>query len=99
MVAKHALILSLRAEPGLFGVVGSVPTLYRTMRAISSEGRAGLTDAMGMVRQKVWDRLADTDTVVLDIDSSLPSSSTKPIRTARWMSFWVMCAPPKRVRR
>ena len=61
----------LRAEAGLFGVVGSAPTLYRTMRGIGDDTRAGLAEAMGMVRQKVWDRLANTTTVVLDIDSSI----------------------------
>ena len=61
----------LRAEPGLFGSVGSAPTLYRTMRSIGADERARLGGAMGEIRGLVWDRLAGTEVTVLDIDSSV----------------------------
>ena len=56
----------LRAEPELFGTVASDSTLYRTMRGIDE----GVAEAMGTVREQVWDDFGEAG-VVLDIDSSL----------------------------
>lgn len=64
----------LRAQPALFGSVPSDSTLYRTFRGIGPSTLAGLWEAMGEVRARVWRRSAATTgtaTVVLDIDSSL----------------------------
>lgn len=64
----------LRSQPALFGSVPSDSTLYRTFRQIDAATLAGLWDAMAEVRARVWRRSSattGTDTVVLDIDSSL----------------------------
>jgi hypothetical protein len=64
----------LRAQPDLFGSVPSDSTLYRTFRQVDGDTLAGLWEAMGEVRARVWRRSAATiasSTVVLDIDSSL----------------------------
>ncbi|MDE0440363.1 MAG: IS1380 family transposase, partial [bacterium] len=61
----------LRSEPVVFGPVASDSTLYRTMRGIGSEVRAGLAEAMSGVRRRVWDRFGGVEGVVLDIDSSV----------------------------
>jgi len=64
----------LRAQPALFGPVGSDSTLYRTFRHIDAGGLEALWQAMAAVRSQVWRRssaTAGTDTVVLDIDASL----------------------------
>ena len=60
----------LRAEPELFGTVASDSTLYRTMRGIDEGVAAALAEAMGTVREQVWDDFGEAG-VVLDIDSSL----------------------------
>jgi len=67
-------IEQLRCQPDLFGSVPSDSTLYRTFREIDPVILAGLWDAMGEVRARVWRRSSattGTGTVVLDIDSSL----------------------------
>ena len=64
----------LRAQPGLFGAVASDSTLYRTMRSIDEQTRAGLAAAVSGVREQVWKRSSvtnRTDEVILDIDASL----------------------------
>jgi hypothetical protein len=64
----------LRAQRELFGSVPSDSTLYRTFRQLDSSTLAGLWEAVGEVRAAVWRRSSattGTDTVVLDIDSSL----------------------------
>jgi hypothetical protein len=64
----------LRLQGSLFGAVPSDSTLYRTFRQVSASTRAGLWEAMGEVRARVWRRTAATTgtaTVVLDIDASL----------------------------
>ncbi len=64
----------LRAQADLFGWVPSDSTLYRMFRQIDPSTLAGLWEAMAEVRAQVWRRSAattGTDTVVLDIDSSL----------------------------
>lgn len=64
----------LRAQASLFGFVPSDSTLYRTFRQIDPSTLGGLWEAMAEVRAAVWRRSAattGTDTVVLDIDSSL----------------------------
>src|SRR5438128_2863858 len=64
----------LRSQPGLFGAVPSDSTLYRTYRQVDSATLAGLWEAMGEVRARVWRRAAATTgtaPVVLDIDASL----------------------------
>jgi hypothetical protein len=64
----------LRSQPDLFGSVPSDSTLYRTFRQIDAATLAGLCEAMGEVRARVWRRSSATTgkrTVVLDIDSSL----------------------------
>lgn len=64
----------LRSQGVLFGSVPSDSTLYRTFRALSPDTLVGLWEAMGEVRAQVWRRSSattGTDTIVLDIDSSL----------------------------
>ncbi|MBI2708093.1 MAG: transposase [Actinobacteria bacterium] len=64
----------LRAQEDLFGWVPSDSTLYRTFRRIDAATLDGLWAAMTEVRAQVWRRSSattGTDTVVLDIDSSL----------------------------
>ncbi len=64
----------LRVQADLFGSVASDSTLYRTFRDIDAGTLAGLWAAIAEVRAEVWRRssvTAGTDTVVLDIDSSL----------------------------
>lgn len=61
----------LRAQPALFGAVPSDSTLYRTYRQIDAATLAGLWDAIGEVRAKVWARIDADAPVVLDIDASL----------------------------
>jgi len=61
----------LRAQPALFGAVPSDSTLYRTYRQIGPATLAGLWDAIGEVRAKVWARIDAGEPVVLDIDASL----------------------------
>ena len=64
----------LRSQPDLFGSVPSDSTLYRTFRHVDAATLAGLWEAIGEVRAKVWRRSSATTgtaTVVLDIDSSL----------------------------
>ncbi len=64
----------LRAQPALFGPVGSDSTLYRTFRHIDVGGLEALWQAMAEVRSRVWRRSSVTtgiETVVLDIDASL----------------------------
>jgi hypothetical protein len=64
----------LRSQPDLFGSVPSDSTLYRTFREVDAATLAGLWEAVGDVRAKVWRRSSATTgtaTVVLDIDSSL----------------------------
>jgi hypothetical protein len=64
----------LRCQADLFGSVPSDSTLYRTFRQIDPAILAGLWDAMGEVRARVWRRSSATTgkaTVLLDIDSSL----------------------------
>jgi hypothetical protein len=64
----------LRAQGDLFGAVPSDSTLYRTFRQIDPAILAGLWAAMAQVRAQVWRRSSattGTDTIVLDIDSSL----------------------------
>jgi Transposase DDE domain group 1 len=64
----------LRCQSDLFGSVPSDSTLYRTFRQIDPAILAGVWDAVGKVRARVWRRSSvttGTATVVLDIDSSL----------------------------
>ncbi|MGH2668596.1 MAG: IS1380 family transposase, partial [bacterium] len=64
----------LRSQRVLFGSVPSDSTLYRTFRRIDRATLAGLWEAMGEVRAKVWRRsgaTTGTGQVVLDIDASL----------------------------
>ncbi len=64
----------LRAQESLFGSVPSDSTLYRLFRTVDSPTLDGLWGAMSEVRASVWRRASattGTDTVVLDIDSSL----------------------------
>jgi hypothetical protein len=64
----------LRGQVDLFGSVPSDSTLYRALRHIDPSTLGGLWEAMAEVRTAVWRRSAattGTDTVVLDIDSSL----------------------------
>jgi hypothetical protein len=63
----------VRSQASLFGAVPSDSTLYRTFRQIDPDTLGGLWEAMGEVRARVWDQVpaTDTDTIVLDIDSSL----------------------------
>ncbi len=61
----------LRAQPALFGSVPSDSTLYRTYRQIDATTLAGLWEAIGAVRAKVWARIDTGLPVVLDIDASL----------------------------
>ncbi len=64
----------LRSQPALFGSVASDSTLYRSLRHIDGSTLAGVWEAIGEVRARVWRRSSATTgtaTVVLDIDSSL----------------------------
>lgn len=64
----------LRSQAALFGSVPSDSAVYRTLRSITGDTRAGLSEAMAEVRAQVWRRSSATTgtaAIVLDIDASL----------------------------
>jgi hypothetical protein len=64
----------LGSQPRLFGAVASAPTLYRTIRAITTGVLADLTAQTAVTRAQMWRRMAVTTgdaMLVLDIDASL----------------------------
>ena len=64
----------LRSEPELFGPVASDSTLYRTLTAMSEGIIFDVAEAVGAVRERVWERLGlcdRDDVVVLDLDATL----------------------------
>ena len=60
----------LRAEPELFGSVGSDSTLWRVLNDIGDEELAGLWQAAAAVRERVWPQMS-AGPLVVDIDSTL----------------------------
>ncbi len=60
----------LRAEPELFGSVGSDSTLWRVLNGIGDEELAGLWQAAAAVRERVWPQMS-AGPLVVDIDSTL----------------------------
>ena len=64
----------LRAQPELFGDVASDSTLSRLLLNLSEATAQRLTEGLARVRKRLWKQLtagADTEGVVLDIDSSV----------------------------
>lgn len=98
----------LRAQGELFGSVPSDSTLYRTFRQLDPATLAGLWEAVATVRTTVWRRSSattGTDTVVLDIDSSLhqihSENKAETARTTRVASGSTRstASPTRRVKR
>jgi hypothetical protein len=84
----------LRAEPGVYGLVASDPTVSRTIAALAADAPAALTAinrARSAAREQAW-RLAGTDApdhvvdaskpVVIDIDATLVTSHSEKERAA-----------------
>ena len=61
----------LRAEPELFGPVGSDSTLWRALNGIGDAELDGLWQATAAVRQRVWSQAPAAGPLVVDIDSTL----------------------------
>lgn len=60
----------LRAEPELFGTVGSDSTLWRVLNGVGDAELDGLWQAAAAVRERVWPQMS-AGPLVVDIDSTL----------------------------
>jgi hypothetical protein len=83
--ASCADIEHLRCEDDLFGDVTSDSTVHRALHEITPELRSELAEAVFEVRQKIWERSAQTKgagPVYIDIDASI-------VDLVRW--FQLLC--------
>src|SRR3954465_8877534 len=79
----------LRAEPGVYGLVASDPTVSRTIAALAADAPAALAasgTARAAARARVWaltgehapgQRASAADPVVVDIDATLVTSHSE----------------------
>ncbi|NUL07471.1 IS1380 family transposase [Streptomyces lunaelactis] len=86
-------VAMLRAEPGVFGLVASDPTVSRLIDALAASGPKALAAVRGarsQVRTRVWEMAganspAADDSVIVDIDGVLVlAHSEKQDATATW---------------
>jgi len=64
-------LVVLRNQPGLFGVVASDPTAWRTVTGMSLDAFAGIETARAEARGRVWAAGAAPATITLDFDATL----------------------------
>ena len=67
----------LRAEPGLFGRVGSDSTLWRVLNGVGDAELDGLWRAAAAVSERVWAQDRAAGPLVVDIDSTLVEVHTE----------------------
>jgi hypothetical protein len=64
----------LRAQPELFGMVGSDPTVWRVVNSVHSVGLRNIAAARAQARARVWAAGGAPDEIVIDIDGTLVDS-------------------------
>src|SRR5512142_3195084 len=94
-------IALLRAEPGVYGLVASDPTVSRTIEALAAEAPAALAaidPARAAARATVWglageqapDAGADAAApLVIDVDATLVTSHSEKEQAAPWLRVQV----------
>ena len=70
-------LVVLRNQPGLFGVVASDPTAWRTVTGMSLDAFTGVEVARAEARARVWAAGAAPATITLDFDATLVTAHSE----------------------